>query len=254
MRVLSILLIAAALTLSLPCAPGNAKLLQGAIQHAEVLPPLPDQLRPGSVYRSERDASLTVEWFRVPKWLIGQWRSDEIRTISCDETGKGETIKKPIVESMKSHEQFGTQYDNQGNVWSDLMFPRHNRPQEGQGFTLDQTIISGKCMESSNSHVVLFLRTRNVRIDSQTGRIVEAFQGESINSYSPLEGKRVLVEASNRKFDADGNPIVTTVTRNVNNFAGPFVPLPQKHGVDLRQSLSDYLKAHDHADLAPNAE
>ncbi len=265
--------------------PVKAETLKLGIEHSDYLPTVSNSYVPGSShggyaqqsapqYRGgyqidaaqpdqqhagfyQQSASMTVprpqvpmiEWFQIPRTMAGSWskKGDITLDVTDLRTGMKRQVGAWTDNEMVVH--MGHQMDKAGNVWHVNILPSE-KDSVSNGKQVRFMTVQQVCEQYTPSN--LLTRTHYVITESyaNTGQIAEQFQQESLNHYSLLSDGEMQNLSSNRVFTYAGQPMRDGTLQSKFMRIGPFVPLGQMNGVDLAQSLNQFLVSKGMAELA----
>ncbi len=284
-----VLLLLLALT-GIACSPVQAETLQLGIEHSDYLPTVSNSYVPGyshgayaqqnaaPPYRGgyqvdanqfnqqsnqqhagiyQQSASMgppqakkpIIEWFQIPKSMAGSWTKKGDITLDVTDLRTG--IKRQVGawtdNEMVVH--MGHQLDKAGNVWHVNILPSE-KDSTSNGKQVRFMTVQQVCEQYTPSN--LSTRTHYVITESyaNTGQVADQFQQESLNHYSLLSDGEMQNMSSNRVFTYAGQPMRDGTLQSKFMRIGPFAALDQMNGVDLAQSLTQYLLSKDMAQLA----
>lgn len=237
------------------CLPAMCQttMLQGGVEHTDALPPVAPQYQPGNVFSgraTSRAAVEWVQWFPIPSWFAGTWQKQGDERIDAIDMATGTESRTPVWIQNVMSATYGYQMDNTGAIWHAVLLPF---TRDGvSGLDLDQRIVNGfKCMQSTESQVMLMFRATVVSVNQQTGRIDRTYQSEEIITYTPINNNQLHTMSSARFFDQHGRPMLNTTSTSIANRTAPFVPLRYHEQLDLEASLANYLRQNNMAQLVP---
>jgi hypothetical protein len=240
---------------SAPAIPAQA-LPPEAVPQDEIPPAVP--LQQGPPQQSERPQQPTrqlqanatqqryvVEWFIIPPWMAGNWYKDGDLTTRVTNLRTGASSAVSEWTPNKLSERWGHQMDQQGNFWHANLLPS-----EQDGTSDNKKVrfvaVAQRCEKSTPSE--LLTRTHYVVSESDiwTGQAVDMFQQESLNHYV-LSGQSELTNtSSNRVFTYQGRPERDGQLLSKFRKTGNFLPVEVMNGINLRDSLRDYLSSSAH--------
>lgn len=189
-----------------------------------------------------------AEWFRVPAWLAGTWWKDGDLTVSLIDLRNGkESFPNEWVEN-KMESIWGHQADASGQVWHVNLLPSERDGKSGNTKVRFLTNLQ-KCERSDRDTLVT--RTHYIVSESSflTGQPIDMFQQESLNHYFPTGVNQVMNVSSNRVFTYQGQPVRDGKLQSKLTKMAGFSPTAYLNGVDLKNSLNDFLQANDMGDL-----
>jgi hypothetical protein len=254
-------------------APAHAETLQAGIAHSDYLPTVSNSYVPGyshggyagqqqrpqyqggyqggaqqdqqhaNVYQQSaamQQQAPMIEWFQIPRNLAGSWAKKGDLTLDVTDLRSG--LKRQVGtwtdNEMLVH--MGHQMDSSGNVWHVNILPSE-KDSTSSGKQVRFMTVQQICEQSTPAN--LSTRTHYVITETygNTGQVADMFQQESINHYSLLNDGEMQNMSSNRVFTYNGQPVRDGTLQSKFTRVGPFQPLPQMNGVDLVQSLNQFL-------------
>jgi hypothetical protein len=262
-----------ALTFSPNMPSAIATTLFGDVQHADTLPPENEALRalihrqpvnlvPQTAMLAPTIAPLrggvatlsqpAIEWFMIPRWMSGQWNKRGDMTLSVTNLLSGRQGLSNVWTNNDMTVQWGHQLDKAGNVWQANFIPSE-RDGTSDGELVRFVTVAQRC-ESSNPQQ-LVTRTHYVVTESlgRSAEVTSRFQQESLNDYVPISEREIENKSSNKMFHMDGQPYSVGVLESKFTKVAEFAPRDFERGINLRQSLSDYLHSQNMDNLIPDA-
>jgi hypothetical protein len=227
------------------------KLLHGGVEHSIDLPALPEYLRVGSIFNQ---ALLTAKppldnWYRIPRWLGGEWHRDQETIISTYYFDSHQTINEPKTITARETAQFGIQTDRHGDIW-------HCRIAEGGvadcgSYYSIALVASQEPIEVSEDEVVIRDRFTELHVAKETNLIILAVQAESLSTYRPMADGTLKTTVSVKFFEEDGSP--KSLQQNVayDQRTENFVSLNSYKGLDLSLAFKQFLLSNGKEELVP---
>lgn len=183
-----------------------------------------------------------VEWFVIPTAMAGVWTKHGDLTTSVTDlrTGMSQALNQWIPDEMTV--TWGHQTDKQGNVWHANLLPAE-RDGLSSGKNVRFLTVGQKCESSSASTLVT--RTHYLVSESygQGGPVADVFQQEALNHYQIVSGNELQNNSTNRVFSYQGQPVRDGALLTKFARVGNFAPTQSLSGIDLVQSLNDYLRS-----------
>ncbi|MBX9771876.1 MAG: hypothetical protein K2X29_10920 [Candidatus Obscuribacterales bacterium] len=229
-----------------------AQRLQGGVEHREELPPVNSQLKVGTEFNRSFLPRLVpqLRWYKVPAWSVGTWRVETLTNYYRRDFKTGVVDTTQTVVPFKSDKQtFGMQKDSQGGIWHYDAAPYVVDVDIAYG-TQVQQIEEEEMVKLSNSEITDRLRSTTLVV-SKTNLILDLYQAESIQSYSPYGKDLIRCLASVKRFDDKGQ--AKELVQNVcamRRIQG-FTPINMFNGIDLKASFKAYLLSHKLNHLVP---
>ena len=144
------------------------------------------------------------------------------------------------VEEAKSDGIWGTQIDDQGQIWQFDTAPFVTSVDAGEQIVL-QIVKTSEPVEVSDSHFVRRTVDTQVRIDKATNTISSVETGEQFSSYLPESEGLIKRESSSKVFDRFGQAVVLGKSFSYEQKTEAFVPQNFYQGQDLRPLLNNSL-------------
>lgn len=226
--------------------------LKGSLEHSEVLPPVKKELQTGAVFNAAvlPKVPLDEDWFWIPAWRAGTWRSQSDILTYYKNFRTGEEHKGKFPRTFVSVVYKGFQKDRTGQIWEYRAAP-YVQMAGGGGFREVQIIKENKPVYVSNQKITMYLRGTSVRVDPRSNRIMATEQWESLQTFQPAGNNRVTCTGSTKFFDPQGRP--SYIQKNTATFTrvAPFKPINSVQGKDLRTSFRKFLVQHKLDRLVP---
>lgn len=246
--------------------------LQGSVEHSDVLPPVPDDLKAGAVFKdsalkegepqedsgqlsgsSAFDAGQYVDsqWYRIPQWLAGTWPKERInRYYKIDyQTGRVDTASVNLTDI--STFDYGYLPDSKGDIWDTPL--RIETIRSDFGPTLGYSrITSNKIVSATDNQVIMESQGTLTVVDKRSHKILHTHQCEAIRTLTFVKDGVIAEEASQKDFDEDGHPLFLEKTRFASARSAPFDPskgIADKHLVWL---FGQFLLHNYWNDLVPS--
>jgi hypothetical protein len=189
-----------------------------------------------------------IEWFPIPGLMAGVWnkRGDLTTSVTDLRTGLAQPLNQWTDDEMTV--TWGHQTDKLGNIWHANLLPAE-RDSISAGKYVKFLTVSQK-LEATNPQSLV---TRTHYLVSErygaTGPVADIFQQEALNHYQLIAEGQLQNSSTNRVFAYQGQPIRDGALLTRFSRVGPFSPVPTLSGVDLVQSLNDYLRSINRLDL-----
>jgi hypothetical protein len=193
-----------------------------------------------------------VEWIPIPGPMAGMWskRGDTTTSVTDLRTGISQALNQWIDDEMTV--TWGHQTDKLGNVWHANLLPAE-RDSFSAGKPVKFLTVAQK-LEGTTPDA-LITRTHYVVSESYRpgGPVADIFQQEALNHYQLIaeaNGTILQNNSTNRVFAYAGQPLRDGVLLSRFTRVGAFSPTSNLSGIDLVQSLNDYLHSIGRSDLA----
>lgn len=193
----------------------------------------------------------SVEWFMIPAFMPGIWQKEGDLTVEVTNLHTGAKSYPNQWIDNKLTAKWGHQMDAAGNVWQINLLP-YERDGLSDGKLVRFLTVSQRCEQVSQAQLVTRTHYLVSESDTMRGAPEETFQQESINDYVLEQPTQMVVnKSSNRVFNYAGKPVrdghLVSKYRKIANFT----PIPTLMGLDLRQSLRDFLISGQLSNLVP---
>lgn len=196
-------------------APGTKQhiRLTARVTHSEVLPPLPQRLRPGQTYAPgslpSRFAAQTRQ-FPVPDWLAGTWLRESATEVSRKQLPGLKQLAPAGPVTARVQDKFGTYADAKGHIWQTFN-PARSLGSVDHGSYVDyhQVTAYDLSIEPDDSVIVRVQAVHTV-VSKSTGKIVTTYQDEEINTYKQVADGKLETDSSVKVFDLKGEPFLLT--------------------------------------------
>jgi hypothetical protein len=224
---------------------GSAKLLVGEVEHAEKLHPVEQTLTPGSLFDPANLPSPpagAIRFFRIPKWLGGNWHKESQTNFYRYNYVTKQTDISVRTEPARADGAWGTQIDEQGNIWQFDATPFQTTVDSGSDYVVE-LVRSSEPVETGDTHI--FLRRSidtQIRVDKMTSRITSVESGEQLTTYLPEQDGLIKRESSAKVFDKDGQPMLLGKSFCYETRISPFAPQDTFQGKDMKALFSEFMK------------
>lgn len=255
------------LTAKFDVTPVEQTRLKMRIARNEEFPPLPAFLHPGSVWDESKVIDPTASgenlWYKVPKWIAGEFSYGPITNYSKKNLVTGAEMEldspKPGLERGRIR---GILVDKAGNIWQKAyggsIGSGRSEPEERRityrryDDELTGIIVSPNDYVENSAGIEFY-------IDHSTDKIFQVLRWQRIRNFSFKNGE-VLVDLSELKFDLNGKPLMEFKDRAKMIRRQDFQPLtPGGHSrvvssyEEAVQDLRRFMEIAGHLDEAPDA-
>ncbi len=183
----------------------------------------------------------SVQWFMLPAWMSGRWEKDGDLTTQVTNLANGRTSYPNVWIDNKLVASWGHQKDKAGNVWHVNLLPEE-RDGLSDGKKVRFMTVAQRCEQTSQTQLVTRTHYLVSESDIMNGVPEGSFQQESLNDYVLEPQTQLLINnSSNRVFNYSGAPVRDGVLLSKYRKIANFTPTPTMMGLDLRQSLQDFL-------------
>jgi len=230
---------------------GGKHILQGGVEHSQILPALPRSLDVGADFNQALlSASPPIDgWYWIPDWLAGDWRREQETVVSSVDFRTGEENREPHTISATEIAQFGVQRDRFGGVW-------HCRLATGGmadcGDYLSVALVqSQEPVVVSQEKVIVRDVFTELQVNKETHAIMYSAQAESLTRYQPARDGVLNTTTSIKFFDEHGMPLKGQHNQSYDMRTKPFVPLDSYKGKDLRTLFRQFLVSQGKPEYVP---
>ncbi len=239
------------------CQDGSAKLLVGEVEHAEKLRPVEQALTPGAVFDPANlptPPAGAIRFFRIPKWLGGTWHKESQTNFYRYNYVTKQTDIAVRTEPARADGAWGTQVDQDGNIWQFDATPFQTTVDSGTEYVVE-LVRSSEPVETGDTHI--FLRRSvdtQIRIDKMTNRINSVESGEQLTTYIPEQDGLVKRDSSAKVFDKDGQPMLLGKSFCYETRISPFAPQDTFQGKDMKALFAEFIKKQAESASASQAK
>ncbi len=192
---------------------------------------------------------LTVQWFMIPHFMAGVWEKDGDLTTSVTNVRTGRHTYPNIWVNNKLRASWGHQKDAKGNIWHVNLLPAE-RDGYSDGKLVHFLTVAQQCEVTNQSQLVTRSHYLIHENDARSGAAEGTFQQESLNDYvHDPETQGLSNTSSNRVFDYQGAPFREGQLLSKFRKIGDFSPTGTLMGMDLRESLKEYLLSQGYSSL-----
>jgi hypothetical protein len=236
-----------ALAYIIACVPAHGLMLQAQVEHSERLQPISNALAPGQVFDPRNlpampDSTAANHWYKVPKWLVGKWHKDnQTDYYRYDYTAK-QTDTTTRVTEARGDGTWGTQIDDQGQVWQYNPAPFVTTLDAGDQ-TVIQIVTTSEPIEDTDQYFVRRSVDTQLRVDKTTNVIKATESGEQITAYVAEEPGLIKRESSSKVFDRFGQPMVLGKSFSYEKRIADFAPQDNYQGKDLHAMFQEFIAA-----------
>ncbi|HEY9777091.1 MAG TPA: hypothetical protein V6C81_25220 [Planktothrix sp.] len=237
--------VVAIIVVSLLSMPAHSMVLKGGVEHSDRVDPVPDDLAPGQVFDRRNlpmnpDPAHTNQWYKIPDWLAGTWHKESQTDFYRFDYSTHQTDVSTRVQEARSNGVWGTQKDDQGQVWQFDPGPYVTTVDAGTQ-TVVEYVKSNEPVECSDRQFVSRSFDTQIRIEKATNEIKSVQSGEHINTYVPEGDGLIKRETSAKVFNRYGMPVLLGKSFSYEQQIGPFVAQDNYNGSDMRALLRQFL-------------
>lgn len=191
----------------------------------------------------------SVQWFMIPSWMSGRWDKDGDLTTQVTNLATGRTTYPNIWIDNKLVASWGHQKDRAGNIWHVNLLPAE-RDGLSDGKQVRFLTVAQRCEQTNQAQLVTRTHYLVSESDIMNGASEGSFQQESLNDYVFEPQTQLLINhSSNRVFSYSGAPVRDGVLLSKYRKLTNFTPTPTMMGLDLRQSLQEFLMSEGLSNL-----
>ncbi len=183
----------------------------------------------------------SVQWFIIPPFMSGTWQKDGDLTTEVTNLATGRKSYPNQWIDNRLNVTWGHQMDKAGNVWHVNLLPSE-RDGLSDGKRVRFLTVAQQCEQTNAAQMVTRTHYLVSESDVMNGAPEAIFQQESLNDYMFDPQTQTLVNrSSNRVFSYSGYPVRDGQLLSKYRRIANFTPTPSLMGLDLRQSLADFL-------------
>ncbi len=226
---------------------GSAKIIEGMSDHSSGLPPLDAQYRPGARFEDLSPAQVKPpnKWYQMPNWAAGVWQSKQHSLIyQFNYKTKKEWEAKNRFSYYLAEERFGKQKDNQGGIWDLPLAPLVNKALSKDWVSYHH-ITNIEYLYVGEDGIVMRIRSVVTLVSRVGSEIVSAYQQESISTRLPAGENLMRVRDSIKVYDVEGHALRRSKVEAIATRVGPFEPLNERNGLDLKSMFVEFLKSRE---------
>lgn len=240
MRRLTILILV--LCWLLPQQPAVSDVIKGGVTHSESLPPVEPTLRSGSQFDEKfiPKPSKSI-WFRVPKWIAGNWRRSQTIT---QVNGKPPVSRKDI-----RIRRYGFQADKQGRIWHWVRTPFPNTTEIPEGHCCFLVRQEEPISITRDRVVVRMIWT--AWLYNHMNIVVSVVQGDQTDTFVEVEPGVIKAESAIAHYDQNGKLVSTGRATWLDYRIEDFASIDQYEGKNLKSLFVDFLGSQGMFDRIP---
>jgi hypothetical protein len=242
--------------------------LEGSVEHSETLHPV-DAFTVGAEYDENllpSGVDSEGNWWRVPKWLAGQWeKTGKIEVLSFTDLKTNQSIpsKKRTRVTYHDREVLGHQSDGHGQIWTYVPVPCIMKSSAGE--TTNVNVINAfDVVSETPESITLKIFCVTVMVDSNN-KVTSICQRESLQTWTPVNDHLISIKDSTKFFDRDGVPLAAKKMQTYTHRCGGYCPVnyidkathrplhsnPSAIPLNLRNSFAEFLRTHNLTSLIP---
>jgi hypothetical protein len=231
------------------------RLLQGNVEHSEVLPSLDERLKPGADYDEnvllQLGTAANDDWYWIPSWYAGKRHTEEALIVYRHDYNTGISTN-PMQRQLERQDSIsGYQRDRNGGIWDFNNTPYIQHVDSGLMYAV-LYIKKMTPIEVSDHRIVLKYEEISVSYSKRNNKILESVQQEQINTITPLQPGAIRADISVKSFGWDGQPQRSEQSVIFANIVEPFHAMDALNDKDLRLLFRDYLVSHRKEELIPD--
>jgi hypothetical protein len=247
----------------------GAVTLQGGIDHSDLLPPVPDDLKAGAIYKDgtlktpqpeaastpptgglDNQRFVNSEWYQVPEWLAGTWPRQTVTRYYRLDYKTDAVDNTPVTHTDISISDFGYLPDSKGDIWDTTMRIDTIRSDFGPSIGYSR-ITSNKIVGSSDNQIIMESKGTLTVVDKGTHKILNTHQCEAIRTMTLVRDGVISEDASQKDFDEDGHPLFLEKTKFVSTRSAAFNPRTGMSNKHLVWLFGQFLLYNYWNDLVP---
>ncbi len=225
--------------------------LQGGVQHAEELAPLPHNLQTGSIYDEKSIPSTADEtgWYEIPDWLSGKWLREEETILSTYFFDSKVQQNEPRTIAEREIADFGVQRDKAGHIWHYRLASKGVA--DCGSYLAIAFVQTQEPLHVADDVVVIRDIFIEVQVNKETNVIMHSSQAESITRYRPVRDGLIKTSMSVKVFKEDGTPYTVQKNTAFDKRVESFKATDAFNARNLRQNFADFLRASGKDNLVP---
>jgi hypothetical protein len=225
--------------------------LQGGVQHAEELKPLPHNLQTGSIYDEKSIPNTADEtgWYEIPDWLSGKWLREEETILSTYFFDSQVQQNEPRTIAEREIADFGVQRDKAGHIWHYRLASKGVA--DCGSYLAIAFVQTQEPLHVADDVVVIRDIFIEVQVNKETNVIMHSSQAESITRYRPVRDGLIKTSMSVKVFKEDGTPYTVQKNTAFDKRVESFKATDAFKSQNLRQSFADFLRASGKDHLVP---
>jgi len=225
--------------------------LKLGVEHSSSLSAIPDSLQAGSLFNDKllNEGSDKLIWYRIPKWLAGQWRRGMETTVFTQDYQSGYTDRNQRTFMSEQVADFGVQQDRSGGIWNCNL---SSRGVSDRGSYRSIALVQTKEPVVSTDKEVIFREVFTVlNVQKQSNLITDSFMIESLTRHRPRPDGSLDTVMSVKIYNAGGTP--RQVQENIahERRVSPLVVVDNYKGRDIKANFIDFLREKNMSELIP---
>jgi hypothetical protein len=225
------------------------------VQHSQKLNPVDGSFMPGLPYKQDENKAIpSNEWFWIPSWSAGVWRSHYQTLYYHYDYASGVNDRQVKRFLAQSDEPLGTLYDRNKEVWEINQAP-FSAVVHGSKYITVQSIDTKEVVYTGQDRIVFRICGKSLEVDPTNGKIVGTQQTEAIQAYTYLgwqNGLEIMrCDASLKHFDENGKAESVDKQFGFCYRIQDFEPIYEYKGNDTRALFRNYLVKAGLLDLLP---
>lgn len=230
---------------------GGKTVLKLGVEHSRSLAAIPESLQAGSFFNEKllNEGNDRLLWYRIPKWLAGQWKRGMETTVFTQDYQSGYTDRNQRSFMSEQTADFGVQKDKMGDVWNCNL---SSRGVSDRGLYRSIALVQLKEPVVSNDKEVLFREVFTVlQVQKDSNLIMDSSLVESLTRHRPRPDGSLDTVMSVKVYNAGGTP--RQIQENIANdrLTAPFAVVDHYKGRDIKANFVEFLKSKHLDSLIP---
>ncbi len=228
-----------------------SKPLEAQIEIDEALSAIPSNLLPGNIFKESTDKVDNSNWYPIPEWFAGQWRSDAEQSITKTNLLTNRSTQHKQRMEYPKFVYFGCVRDRNGGLWERAPINRWRLNQyEGQN-PIYSLFTAAEAKQPDKQHIVIKSTGFNLVVDRTSKKIQKSLQEECVQVYTTQSPTLMTVKTVGRSYDETGKAYQERVAD---------YEMERVRDIDLdslklrylRRDFGDYARSHNLSELAPD--
>lgn len=221
--------------------------LQGGVQHSQALPAVPAYLSTGTQFSEQLlpPSGSDSSWYQIPNWAAGDWKRFQVK--------KRMFLLVPVTVKDEAGGPMGHQTDAKGGIWHWKLTPYKSRSEQASTVTIS-FCAHDELLHVSNQSIC----TRSVFtawvVDKYSGMVRSVYQGEQLDTQYPVSPGVMRNDYSLAEYTEYGQFVRKSKGTWDWQLIGPYKPVSECRGQDLRKLFVSYLFSRELYDRIPRSE
>ncbi len=237
--------------------------LQAGIEHAEQLPAVKLSSMAGQKFDSKSALCIEdKEWFVIPTWFAGTWRTIQQARVSRYDNRSGEMQTQETILPTREREVFGYQTDRQQNPWT-LQRPlqpiilsstmpnlESNKPSDTIPVTI-YTFRQNQPVSEDSSKVVMKTLDTVLTVRNDTNKIESVEQRETYRTFIRIDAELMALYSDEQTYDQQGLPKVRSKIAELRKRDAELKVVDEFKMTNILASFKNFLKGAGQGNIAP---